>query len=73
MNQDQLINAACNIARAEVRRNEIPRAIEDAMAERCEIQGHQMENACSIAFQIYQICKWCRKETTRSRGLFNDF
>ena len=39
--------------------------IEEEMKKRCEEQGHQWENACSILFQVYQVCKWCGAE----RGL----
>lgn len=30
-----------------------------AMRGRCEEQGHQWENCCSITFRIYEQCKWC--------------
>ena len=30
-----------------------------AMRCRCEEQGHEYENCCSIALQVYQECKWC--------------
>jgi hypothetical protein len=30
-----------------------------AMRARCEEQGHELENCCSVMFQIYQRCKWC--------------
>ncbi len=30
-----------------------------SMRARCEEQGHEWENCCSIAFQIYMACKWC--------------
>jgi hypothetical protein len=29
-----------------------------AMKDRCEIAGHEWENACSIVFQLYELCKW---------------
>lgn len=28
-------------------------------ALRCDRQGHEWENCCSIFFEIYQRCKWC--------------
>lgn len=31
----------------------------EAMRERCEEQGHDWVNCCSVMFQIYQRCKWC--------------
>jgi len=31
----------------------------EAMRLRCEEDGHSWENACSITFQIYEVCKWC--------------
>ena len=34
----------------------------EAMRERCEEQGHEYENCCSLMFQIYQRCKWCGSE-----------
>lgn len=34
-------------------------AVDAAMKERCEERGHDWENACSILFQVYQVCKWC--------------
>ena len=40
-------------------REELKKEIEKAMAKRCEEEGHQMENAMSLTFQVYQICKWC--------------
>jgi hypothetical protein len=30
-----------------------------AQQARCEEQGHDWENCCSVLFQIYQACKWC--------------
>jgi hypothetical protein len=30
-----------------------------AMQARCEEQGHEWENACSMFMQVYQVCKWC--------------
>lgn len=30
-----------------------------AMRARCEEQGHEWENCCSVTFQVYQACKWC--------------
>lgn len=30
-----------------------------AMSARCEEQGHEFENCCSITLAIYQRCKWC--------------
>lgn len=29
------------------------------MRQRCEDQGHEWENCCSVVFEIYQKCKWC--------------
>jgi hypothetical protein len=34
----------------------------EAMKERCEEQGHDYENYCSITFRVYQCCKWCGEE-----------
>lgn len=36
-----------------------------AMQARCEEQGHEFENCCSMTFRLYQSCKWCGEE----RGL----
>lgn len=33
--------------------------VQVAMRGRCEEQGHDFENCCSMMFQIYQQCKWC--------------
>lgn len=33
--------------------------VQIAMRGRCEEQGHEWENCCSILMQIYQECKWC--------------
>ncbi len=30
-----------------------------AMVARCEEQGHEWENCCSVTLQVYQACKWC--------------
>lgn len=30
-----------------------------AMKERCDEQGHDYENCCSVMFRVYQRCKWC--------------
>ncbi len=32
---------------------------QDEMRERCEEQGHDWENCCSVILQVYQRCKWC--------------
>ncbi len=34
-------------------------AIIEDQRERCEDQGHEWENCCSIFLEIYQRCKWC--------------
>lgn len=34
----------------------------EAMRDRCETQGHEMENCCSAFFRVYQRCKWCGEE-----------
>lgn len=31
----------------------------DAMRDRCDSQGHEWVNCCSIFLEIYQRCKWC--------------
>jgi hypothetical protein len=31
----------------------------EAMKERCDEQGHDYENCCSVFLQVYQQCKWC--------------
>jgi len=31
-------------------------------AKRCEEQGHDWENCCSVLFRIYQRCKYCGAE-----------
>lgn len=31
----------------------------EAMKDRCTETDHVWENACSILFQLYQVCKWC--------------
>ena len=31
----------------------------EATQKRCESQGHEWENCCSILFEVYQRCKWC--------------
>ncbi len=36
----------------------LPKVLE-AMAYRCEEQGHDYENCCSVTFRVYQRCKWC--------------
>lgn len=33
-----------------------------AMALRCEDQGHDYENCCSSMFRVYMRCKWCGEE-----------
>lgn len=33
-----------------------------AMRERCEEQGHDWDNCCSITFEIFMKCKWCGEE-----------
>lgn len=33
--------------------------VQFSMRARCEEQGHEFENCCSIVFQVYQQCKWC--------------
>ena len=33
--------------------------VRKAMTIRCEEQGHDWENACSVFLQFYQECKWC--------------
>ncbi len=33
-----------------------------AMRARCEEQGHDFENCCSVTFRIYKACKWCGEE-----------
>lgn len=38
---------------------EIKRAILKAMEERCNEQGHEWENGCTVFFQLVKICKWC--------------
>ena len=63
MDQDKLINLACNLARADVRRNEIPHAIREAMYERCLEQGHQFNNGCTVYFAYIKICRWCGAES----------
>lgn len=35
-----------------------------AMRGRCEEQGHDWENCCSMTFRIYQQCKWCGEQFT---------
>lgn len=30
-----------------------------AMRARCEEQGHDWENCCTILLQLYEQCKWC--------------
>jgi hypothetical protein len=36
--------------------------VKEAMRERCEEQGHDYENCCSVTFRVYQRCKWCGEE-----------
>lgn len=31
----------------------------EAMNDRCQTQGHEFVNCCSMFFQVYQRCKWC--------------
>ena len=31
----------------------------EAMRDRCEEQGHEFDNCCSMFLQVYQRCKWC--------------
>ncbi len=38
---------------------ELTHAEREAMRVRCEEDGHSWENACSVFFQVYQVCKWC--------------
>lgn len=33
--------------------------VKEAMLERCDEQGHDYENCCSVFLQVYQRCKWC--------------
>lgn len=33
--------------------------LRDSHAARCESQGHEWENCCSLWLEIYQCCKWC--------------
>lgn len=33
--------------------------VKEAMRERCEEQGHDYENCCSVFLEVYQRCKWC--------------
>jgi len=35
------------------------RGYQQAMRDRCELQGHEWENCCSAMFQVYTACKWC--------------
>jgi hypothetical protein len=36
--------------------------VKEAMKERCEEQGHDYENCCSVFFRVYMKCKWCGEE-----------
>lgn len=33
--------------------------VQDAMRARCEEQGHEWENCCTMFMQVYRQCKWC--------------
>jgi hypothetical protein len=33
--------------------------VQEMMEHRCEEQGHQYDNCCSVTFQVYQSCRWC--------------
>jgi hypothetical protein len=34
----------------------------EAMRDRCEEQGHDWQNCCSVFFRVYMRCKWCGEE-----------
>ena len=34
-------------------------AVREAMAIRCEEQGHDWTGACDAFLRVYQACKWC--------------
>ena len=29
--------------------------------ERCEEEGHDMQNAMDATFKVYMMCKWCKE------------
>jgi hypothetical protein len=37
--------------------------VRQAMKHRCEQQGHDWKNCCSLTLRVYQQCAWC--EATR--------
>jgi hypothetical protein len=38
------------------------RETKEAMNDRCQTQGHEFDNCCSMFFRVYQRCKWCGEE-----------
>ena len=50
------------IAYYEGRRDGEREAMKKAHEERCESQGHEFENCCTVMFQVYQKCKWCGEQ-----------
>ncbi len=44
----------------------------DAMAIRCEEQGHDLENCMTGWLTFYQACKWCgHRENFRGTGVLS--
>jgi hypothetical protein len=35
------------------------RDVRDAMRLRCDANGHEWENGCTVFLQVVKICKWC--------------
>lgn len=49
------------IAYNEGKRDGLREGEKKAHAQRCEVQGHDMEDRCTALFQFYRACKWCGK------------
>ncbi len=47
------------------------KAVRQAMQARCNEQGHEWENCCSVMFEIYKKCKWCGETKKSLREVYN--
>ena len=48
-------------ARRDAKREE-PAILRASHEARCESQGHEPEDCCSIVFRTFRRCKWCGHE-----------
>ena len=46
----------------------IDKAVQQSQEARCEVQGHDYENCCTVFLQIYAKCKWCGKVKPHPQG-----